>query len=377
MTGIVLSTSLYLFVDYLKHEEALVLRLEEGSLVGMPTEAALSILMAIAVVNLPLFALDMQLVILHIFLYTQNLTTYEYIMNKMNDDEELDELQPPAPAAPAAASESPKELPTPPPPNVRRGWRRLKGMKKLPRCMDWIVFVRCGRSRRRSQRNSVEQLEAAVKNEETSAPSPEVPGAMASDHGHDRSVEHTPTPPGSTADDPLGDPRNLDIIPDTAASKVQLLGAGAAATGSAGAAPSEPSIIGASPPEDANDASRAGRSGGMEPEVHCNASASAASSRIHSKASPVQEARGRLIFSPCSDGIRRPAQADVHARSATSSMGHGDRATPSPAQEAKPVHREGYPEASNDTLPPLPCPDVPPDVASDEMAAPTLYPPQV
>jgi len=241
MTGIVLSTSVYLLVEYYTDEEALKVRLEEGSLwPGMPTRVALSILMAIAVVNLPLFALDLQLVILHVFLASQNLTTYEYIMNKCNDEDELDELeQPHATKAARDSIDSTVGRPADLPPNIRRGWRRLSGMKKLPRCMDWIVFVRCGRSRRRKQKDKIEhiEIEASTATGEKSAPSLAAGSASVETKADsaDRSVEHNmPTPPGSTVD-PLGEPINLECIPASPSGEpIKLDIAASAATHMAG-----------------------------------------------------------------------------------------------------------------------------------------------
>jgi hypothetical protein len=273
MTAIVLGTCVYLFVIYLKDEEALLERLEDGSLFPeMSTEVTLSIIVAIAAVNLPLFALDMQLLILHTFLYTQNLTTYEYIMNKINEDELDDELGNPSP--PERSSDAPSGAS---PANARQGWRRLKGMKKLPRCMDWIVFVRCGGRRRRQQKDKIEQFEAEAapviaENPEPISQAVEVHGAAADarEPSHDRNAEQTPTPPGSTVD-PQGEPVSLDIIPDSscaassshAQSGVQgqavVIGVHEAL---ATASPSEPSIIGASPlEEEAPEAILANRSG--------------------------------------------------------------------------------------------------------------------
>jgi hypothetical protein len=236
MTGIVIATCVYLFLEYFKDEEALELRLEEGTLCpGMPAEAAFGILIAICIVNVPLFALDMQLVILHAFLASQNLTTFEYIMNKCNDECELDEMDQ---SSGATVLKEPKSSNPVPDANApakerveRRGWRRLKGMKKLPHCMDWIVFARCGRSRRRQQKNTIEQI--GIEADKASTPSAEVStAANFRGHGHDRSVEHTPTPPGSTVD-PLGEPEplNIDSISD-----ISALESGGAAASHAGAA---------------------------------------------------------------------------------------------------------------------------------------------
>jgi len=279
MTGIVLGTCVYLIKEYFEDEGVLEPRFEEGSLCpGMPTEVVLSILIGISVVNLPLLTLDMQLVILHAFLAHQNLTTYEYIMNKCSDEAEEGEDAPShiAPGKPAASSEasggaSSSDTPAPAAdaapagvPVPRRGWRRLKGMKTLPRCMDWIVFVRCGRSRR-SPKDKIEhiEIEGNAGNARVVRPvAPEADGVPAGAHDHDRNVENTPTPPGSTVD-----PSDCDIIAPAAAAGSPWQSGGGGGRAGASSAPSEPSIIGASPREDTGG-SLSARSGGKEAEAN-------------------------------------------------------------------------------------------------------------
>ncbi|CAK0798808.1 unnamed protein product, partial [Prorocentrum cordatum] len=58
-------------------------------------------------------------VVLHLFLMSQNLTTYEYIMNQRFPGED-----------------------------GGTAGKLRRHIRKLPSCMDWIVFSRCGRRRR-------------------------------------------------------------------------------------------------------------------------------------------------------------------------------------------------------------------------------------
>merc|ERR1712060_567290 len=84
----VLSTIAYLLIDYGVNNDGFAERLESLSLYSsIPKEFFLGLLIAMAFVNCPLFGLDLQLVFLHAWLMSQNLTTYEYIMNKRTIDE--------------------------------------------------------------------------------------------------------------------------------------------------------------------------------------------------------------------------------------------------------------------------------------------------
>lgn len=276
MTGIVLGTCVYLIKQYFDDEGVLEPRLEDGFLIpGMPTEAVLSILIIMSVVNLPLLTLDTQLLILHIFLASQNLTTYEYIMNKCTDEDEADELPSHLTAAEsadtcsalAASSDMPhlaaRDVVATEAPEVTtrsRGWRRLKGMKKLPKCMDWIATARCGKRRRSLRKDKIEHIEI----EAASQP------PAAKEHGHDRSVVDAPTPPGSTID-----PLDCDnIAPAAAAGQQQQQKHHQQQPPHrvvSSPSPSEPSIIGASPRsprEEATGASLSARSGGKDAEVN-------------------------------------------------------------------------------------------------------------
>lgn len=258
MTGIVLCTCVYLAIEFFIDGDALDKRLDDGPLFkGLPSEAVLSILVALSFVNLPLFALDMQLVVLHAFLASQNLTTYEYIMTKDSLEEEqlaeLSEEKHPkklAESKGAAAEQGAR--------NEKDGKNRFlrRGMKTLPRWMDWIVFVRCWRRKRRPQKDKIEQIEieaSADKGERPESTSEVTSVALPlgpKEHGHDRTVVETPTPPGSTVD-PAGEPLTLDSIPDTSAATDAAGAAGATGGSGAAASSSRPRIIGSPREEEA------------------------------------------------------------------------------------------------------------------------------
>merc|ERR1719296_488656 len=74
-------------------EDAYALRTAAAGapLEGLPRELLLVILLLLVIVNLPLLLLDAQLVMLHVFLWSQGLTTFEYIMRKKRQLEEEEE----------------------------------------------------------------------------------------------------------------------------------------------------------------------------------------------------------------------------------------------------------------------------------------------
>lgn len=140
MIGIVLVVCIYLIIDYFTDEVSFQQRMALMRIFSnAPQEVLLGLLLTLVIVNLPLFFLDMQLVLLHAFLSSQQLTTYEYIMNKRSQGQ----------AEERSASES-SDANAPPEP-------RRKPMV-LPRCMDWIVFCRCGQ--RRKNKDSIQPIEA-------------------------------------------------------------------------------------------------------------------------------------------------------------------------------------------------------------------------
>jgi len=129
MIGIVLCTIMYLFVDYATNMTNFWLRMQESLIVGgLSMEGFLGILGVMCFVNIPLWVLDMQLVLLHTFLMHHNMTTFDYIMNKKNQEQEQEDGE-------GAASK----------------------FKALPKWMDWIVFARCGQKRRKKKDN-IEQI---------------------------------------------------------------------------------------------------------------------------------------------------------------------------------------------------------------------------
>jgi len=174
MIGIVLCTCLYLIIDYFVNNDGFQGRLRDtGLFASFPKEFFLVLLLIMMFLNLPLFVLDTQLVFLHLFLASQQLTTYEYIINKSRpgDDD--------------ASSNSP-------------GMALRRQIKTLPHCMDWIVFSRCGQRRRKKKKNGIERIATQEDAEDTKAApkaaaagSPQVSAAKA---------EERPSPPGSTFD---------------------------------------------------------------------------------------------------------------------------------------------------------------------------------
>jgi len=55
---------------------------DESETFGIPEEVLWGFSIAMVVVNVPLFALDVQLILFHLFLTSQNLTTHEYVLRK-------------------------------------------------------------------------------------------------------------------------------------------------------------------------------------------------------------------------------------------------------------------------------------------------------
>lgn len=154
MTANILGVSGYLLLEFFIDDQEFESRWVKHFLFeNVAKEVALVPFIFLAVVNCPFFVLDMQLVLLHIFLTWQNVTTYEYIMNKRNASLENEYNQD------ANKSDS-------------KG-----GMRTLPRCLDWIVI----RRRRRKQ-------DANAKAGKT-APKPDTPEASQAP------LESVPPPP--------------------------------------------------------------------------------------------------------------------------------------------------------------------------------------
>jgi len=161
MTGVLLGTCAYLLADYIVDEEAFERRAQAVALFRTsPRQALLALIITLTFVNTPLFLLDTQLVVLHIFLMSQQLTTYEYIMNKQDRADQHEE---------GAV-------------NGEAGKSGSSGKKKrtLPRCMDWIVFCRWGQRRRRRQSRDIRQISALEETTPAAPPEPEeAPAAEA------------------------------------------------------------------------------------------------------------------------------------------------------------------------------------------------------
>lgn len=184
MTGIVLGTCGYLFVDYFVNEEEFVVRLHQNPLFSeAPREVAMGLLCCLTVVNFPLFTLDMQLVVLHAFLYTQGLTTYEYIMNK-RDLQLDDEFN--------AEAEQPEK-----PQRARTDYVRKK-IQTLPRCMDWIVFRP---RKRRENKNKIEKIDPMDDSQPAEGKVAPDPVGLKTEVQREAFQDcQTPSPPGSNPD---------------------------------------------------------------------------------------------------------------------------------------------------------------------------------
>jgi len=229
MIGIVLGTMLYQIIDYATNQENFELRLQASALLnGLSKEGFLGIIIAMCFVNVPLWVLDMQLVVLHTFLMQNNMTTYEYIVMK-NQAAEKREIE-------AASGEAPKRF------------------KSLPGWMDWIVFSRCGQRRRRKKDN-IEKIEEAPKRGEADVEIGDQHGTSSERKDDDQRAAGVP--PGYTADSdgsaspqPKGKtatPTPEESRPPTAESKERspprdagsFMGSGAPAS-SSGASPHSP-----------------------------------------------------------------------------------------------------------------------------------------
>lgn len=174
MIGLTLCTVGYLLVSYAIDEEGFSERARAlPDFESVPPEFFLGVLIAMVAVNLPLFALDLQLVVLHAFLTTQNLTTYEYIMNKREMQIEIERAMSEDEAENgisyykrgAAVGQSAPE--TAASPGTPRGRPR-----SLPRCMDWIVFTPSKKSRGKGK-NKIQQINSLESGSETEACGPE------------------------------------------------------------------------------------------------------------------------------------------------------------------------------------------------------------
>jgi len=180
MLGIVLGTCLYLLVDYIVDKDMFEQRFRDIAIFRkFPKEFFMGLLVTMIAVNVPLFLLDVQLIFLHCFLMSQQLTTYEYINIKLER----------FPAEDCGEKYKSDEM-------NGKAARKMRKITTLPRCMDWIVFCRCGKRRKwRTPRNDVERIDTLQVEEDASENSVE---ECARD---DVLAETCPAPPGSTDTD--------------------------------------------------------------------------------------------------------------------------------------------------------------------------------
>lgn len=169
MTFNILAISIYLIIDYFANDEEFEMRWHDHFFFKDVTkEVALVPFILLTVVNLPFFVLDMQLVILHMFLTWQNVTTYEYIMNKRNASEE------------ASYKEEGK--------GDAEGKRKVR---TLPKCMDWILF--CKKRRRRKEKES-QKASAEKTASDSETPVVAEAAGSASSQAECRGAEALPSP---------------------------------------------------------------------------------------------------------------------------------------------------------------------------------------
>merc|ERR1719499_1650256 len=122
-------TGLAVVIEYSGDPSAFSERVMARDFLGdLPMEFYLAVLCSISLLNLPFLLLDVQLLVLHLFLLSQDLTTYEYIIRKEDD---------------RAANGSAVG-------DDRQSGEHSNRVRKLPSWMDWIFFSRCGRRRRKT-----------------------------------------------------------------------------------------------------------------------------------------------------------------------------------------------------------------------------------
>jgi len=96
------------------------------------------LLWVMVTINLVLFLLDLQLVLLHLFLTHQHLSTHEYIIHKRNLREWAKEV--------SEQEADPNKC------------RLKRDIRTLPHCMDWIIF--CGGRHKKRPQSSVDHSQA-------------------------------------------------------------------------------------------------------------------------------------------------------------------------------------------------------------------------
>jgi len=131
MTAIIVGTVAYFAVCYISDTDALIARLDDiDFLKGASFELLYVLFGLLILVNGPLFLLDMQLVFLHIYFISQNITTYEYIMIQVKKQADTRDTQP------------------------------SECLKPFLRCAAWMVLRRCKCGRRKA--NKIAPLESKV-----------------------------------------------------------------------------------------------------------------------------------------------------------------------------------------------------------------------
>lgn len=158
MTGIILGVCGQLLAEHFMEDE--VETRFRKIYKGAPDDLPLGLIIVMLVINLPLFLLDLQLVLLHSFLIKKQLTTYEYIM--IQRDKETSEPPPPPEGAKYQADVQPSsdagtaseingegasgaadaEKGDAGTKKKKKGpqGRVLPKIGKLPRCLDWFLF---------------------------------------------------------------------------------------------------------------------------------------------------------------------------------------------------------------------------------------------
>mmetsp|Transcript_6661 Transcript_6661/g.14552 ORF Transcript_6661/g.14552 Transcript_6661/m.14552 type:complete len:434 (-) Transcript_6661:151-1452(-) len=138
MTGIALVSSAHLFVLIVTCDRVTENRIEA---LEVPAELLLTLLGTLVVVNLPLYLLDSQLIILHMYLTSRGLTTYEYIIQKCSLRQAR--IQAEREGAAGRHGSHPQE-------------------RTLPWYIDWIVFRYRKKSRSEASSSSMSIAPAAV-----------------------------------------------------------------------------------------------------------------------------------------------------------------------------------------------------------------------
>merc|ERR1712232_96805 len=183
MIGLHLGTCAYLLLECFVDEDLCEQRIQAITFIAdFPKDFFLGILFAMCFVNVPIFLLDLQLVILHIFLWSQKMTTYAYIMNKRSLMEK------------------------------KQTGKAEFHIKTLPNFMDWIVFCRCDKriaAMMKKQGKRIERIDkldddrgtssdAELGNVEAANKSPQVQSVQGYPSPQGQSIQGSPSPPGST-----------------------------------------------------------------------------------------------------------------------------------------------------------------------------------